>query len=285
MRRIFTLLLPFSLGLAFSACSKKAEQPAAAEPAVPSVAPVAADAPPADDTPVSFQLSGNTGTATPDATAAEANIEPARWLLELRPFYPLSLRMQGIEGRVDIRVLINTEGRVDRAEVIGTTEPRFNDFAVACMRGSRFVPQRENGVPVPLIGDFSVAFLSEYGSGSMPRNSPLARLALHDGTYYTTGPDGRLIPAESKEPITLLAVEPIVPESLRGGKAFKATAKITISEEGQVTKVDVSDATSDEFKRAVEEVLPFWQFVPRLKNGKPVQVTVTLPIVGPQKAK
>jgi len=271
--------------LSFAACSKKADQSAAAEPsasaAVPAPAPATATPPPVEEEPVSFQLSGKPAPANANTPASPQapDVEPARWLVQAPPFYPLSLRIQGIEGRVDVRVLINSQGLVDRAEVITSTEPRFNDHAVAALRASRFVPQRENGVAVPLVTDIPVPFVSEFGSASMPRNSPLALLAYNDGTFYMKGADGRLVPAEIEKPVRFAFLQPLLPATAKEGDSFKATIKVTVSEEGQPLNPIASNATSPEFAKALEAVMPFWQFLPKMKNGKPVKTTVEFPYV------
>jgi TonB family protein len=293
MRRICSSTLLLCLTAFFAACSKKASESATAETPAPGTdpAPAVVAPPPGENEEVGFSLSGSNAPASDVAAApggttspqAESTIERGRWLLEMPPFYPFSLRMQGVEGQVAVRAVINTNGRVDQAQVIASSEPRFNEYALACIRASRVIPPKENGKPIPVVNDFAVTFQSEFGTGDARGNSPLSRFSLFDGTYYMTGADGRLSPAELREPVVLVAVHPLVPDSLRDATSFRANAKISVSAEGQVTSVAVSDATNDDFKKAVEEVLPFWQFIPRMKAGKPAATTVEIPIVGPAK--
>ncbi len=299
MRRLFFLVLLLSLNALFAACSKKTEKPAATEaPPETAGSPTATAAPTEDEQAVPFSLSGEQPGATTATTAASAptprasstlqpaapaaddsaTVQTARWLVQPNPFYPLSLRMQGIEGRVDVRILINTEGRVDRAEVIASTEPRYNDYAVAAMRASRFIPQRENGKPVPLVSNFSVNFISEFGSGTMSPDSPLARLAYQDGTYYAVDKEGHLKPAEIAKPIRLAFLPPLItPSIIAGNDTLRATIKVTVTEEGQSLNPSVTDASNPEFAKALEEVLPFWEFLPEMRHGKPARVAVQFP--------
>lgn len=276
----------------------KATPPAASPPAEPATAAPTAEA--GDDEEVSFSLDPSrksratppaTETATgktaatprPDSTPTTAaatddedGVQPAQWLVEAPPFYPLSLRMQGIEGRVEIRVTINTEGLPENPEVVASTEPRFNEYALAAVRASRFIPQRENGKPVASVAQLSVPFLSEFGSRSMPAGSPLAQLVYHDGTYYTLDAQGKFRPANAP-PVRLLAFVPMALPDIEGMDALTATVKMTVNEEGQVLNPSVTNATNPEFARVLEACLPFWQFIPRLVNGRPVATPVEFP--------
>lgn len=288
MRWHLPLLVLISGGLLFSACSKKSTPastppPAAPAPATTTAAPAATDT---SDTGVSFNLSGSkpgdTGTSAtdtfmPSKPAGEDTSEAPRMISRVFPFYPLSMRMQGIEGRVDVRVLINTEGRVERAEVLSSTEPKFSEYALAAARLCRFTPAKENGKPVPLTTGFSVPFVSEFGTGSMPDHSPLAHLAYLSGEYYSVNETGKLAPAEYKVPVALLQLQPDVPVSAKPGETLTAKVRFTLSDEGQVMNPVVTNSTNAEFTHAIAEVMPFWQFIPRIKNGKAVSGPVELP--------
>ena len=283
MRRYIPFLALVSGSILLPACSKK-NTPAATP--TPAAAANPAPAPAENNDGISFSLSGNkpggagtsaTDTFSPNKPAGAADTESPRLLARVIPFYPLSMRMQGIEGRVDIRILINTEGRVERAEVISSTEPKFVDFALAAVRLFRFTPARENGKAIPIATAFSVPFLSEFGTGSMPPDSPLARLAYLSGEFYSVNETGKLSRAEIKKPLALLQMEPAIPETGKPGETLTAKVKFTLTEEGQVVNPTISDSTNAEFTRAIQEVMPFWQFIPRIKNGKPVAMTVELP--------
>jgi TonB family protein len=294
MRASLPLLVLLIGGSIFTACSKKADTdptassgtPASTEAAATSAASAPTPTPPptpAEDSGISFSLSGgnastgsgNTpssgGGTTPGAGSAGATpaYEPAQMVNRIYPFYPLSLRMQGVEGRVDLRLRINATGQLEHAEVFKTTEPRFSEFALAAIRTAKFAPARENGKPVPSEGIVPIPFVSELGRGGLSPDSPLARIAYLDGLYYMKDATGKMIPADTKEPFRLSIITPF-PENAKPGETLKARVKVAINEEGQVKSVSVSEASTPEFGAALKEIALFWQFIPRLKAGKPV---------------
>ena len=65
------------------------------------------------------------------------------------PAYPALSRRMGEEGRVMVRLLVDTSGRVDRAEVRASSgSSRLDQAALAAVRAWRFAPPRRDGEPV-----------------------------------------------------------------------------------------------------------------------------------------
>jgi TonB family protein len=274
MRPLFPIVALLAGGTLFTACSKKADTAPGASSSPDQATTETVGVPPAGgNSEITFSLSGNkdgtTGGAAGSSAAAEGTYIEARQINDIYPFYPLSLRMRAIEGRVDIGVHINTEGRVESTEVLNSTEERFTPYALAAVRTARFIPAMDNGKPVPTQGRMSVPFVSELGSGKLTPDSILGRIAYLDGIYYTKDVNGKMVPAETKEPLRFSIITPF-PGNAKPGEELKARVRVSITEEGQVTSVSVSDASSPEFAAALKEVALFWQFIPRMKAGKPV---------------
>ncbi len=64
------------------------------------------------------------------------------------PDYPDSLRVQGVEGAVVIKVLIDTEGSVDQAVVLQSAHPVLDSLALKAVGECRFRPGSQRGIPV-----------------------------------------------------------------------------------------------------------------------------------------
>lgn len=65
------------------------------------------------------------------------------------PRYPEVARRSGIEGNILVRVLISSEGKVQKAEVLrGMTI--FHEAALTAVRQYEFAPARQNDKPVPV---------------------------------------------------------------------------------------------------------------------------------------
>ena len=59
---------------------------------------------------------------------------------------------------------------------------------------------------------------------------------------------------------------------------LNANLRITIDNEGRILKTEISGEYSSEFWIAVNEALSGLTFEPALDNGKPIQITIVLPV-------
>ncbi|TVR53776.1 MAG: energy transducer TonB [Puniceicoccaceae bacterium] len=224
--------------------------------------------------------------ASRDALAREAapsddqpTIEPPEFVEFYLPFYPLSARMEGIEGEVILAFTINENGRVVEPRIHSSTEPRFNGFALEAARDWRFRPVRINGEPVPIEIQYPVYFISEYGSGWLEADSPLATLVFLDGRYYRVGERPRYRLAEAE-------VTPIHREMPRYPDAFdeervagRVVLAFTVTEEGKVREPEVVESSHAEFEQSALTAIRYWQFLPRIRNGEPRVSRVQIPIL------
>lgn len=64
--------------------------------------------------------------------------------------YPEEARRQGIQGRVVLDFVVNTDGRTEMIEVAESLHPLCDSSAVRAVRQTRFVPGRQRGEPVPV---------------------------------------------------------------------------------------------------------------------------------------
>lgn len=62
--------------------------------------------------------------------------------------YPPGLERLGIEGTVEVRVLVNDRGRVEEATVVGTVRRELRDAAVDTVKKWIYNPATRAGVPV-----------------------------------------------------------------------------------------------------------------------------------------
>ncbi|HWA11156.1 MAG TPA: energy transducer TonB [Opitutaceae bacterium] len=68
-----------------------------------------------------------------------------------RPLYPSEMKARNLEGTVTVKFVIGEAGSVVEAAVIGTTNPGFNEQALAAVRKWTFRPATVNGVPVRIL--------------------------------------------------------------------------------------------------------------------------------------
>ena len=113
----------------------------------------------------------------PDAyyfSARDLDIRPAP-RMRIAPLYPAHLAAQQARGYVILRLLINEDGLVDRAEVVRSEPPGvFDDAAVAEFSAGRFTAGVRNGRPVKSEMYYEVRFDYEPPPLNLPRG-PSAR--------------------------------------------------------------------------------------------------------------
>ncbi len=64
------------------------------------------------------------------------------------PDYPVELRRQGISGLVAVVIVIDEDGKVIEAEVSKSSDPGFEESALAAVRKWRFKPAKVEGAAV-----------------------------------------------------------------------------------------------------------------------------------------
>jgi protein TonB len=73
---------------------------------------------------------------------------PARPLRPIEPDYPPRLRALGIEGEVEARVLVLSDGSVGGAQLVTSTHDDFTVAVREALREARFRPAQLRGKPV-----------------------------------------------------------------------------------------------------------------------------------------
>ena len=64
------------------------------------------------------------------------------------PKYPAILKQAGIEGDVELKLAVNEQGKVDKAEAVKTSNADFIPAAMAAAKQWEFTPATDNGKPI-----------------------------------------------------------------------------------------------------------------------------------------
>jgi TonB family protein len=72
--------------------------------------------------------------------------------------FPAELVKQGVEGAVEVRVNIDTSGRVEACDIATAFHPLLDSLVVSAMRTARFSPAYESGKAVPATISMQLAF-------------------------------------------------------------------------------------------------------------------------------
>ncbi|RKX31100.1 MAG: hypothetical protein DRP71_13950 [Verrucomicrobia bacterium] len=200
----------------------------------------------------------------------EVVVQSPEPLVYVAPFYPLSKRMEGIEGQVVLQFVIDRMGRVVNPTVSSSTVPEFNEYALQAARDWRFIPALVEGKPVDLEVAYPVRFASEKGSLGVAPGSIFSRLDLIFDTYYVKGPDGYELAEFEVTPIYQQV--PQRPFDNDGNLiSGKVLISFTVSTEGQTEDARVIESTATELEMPALAAIKYWQFIPRIREGKPVR--------------
>jgi protein TonB len=81
-------------------------------------------------------------------------------------YYPEQARRDGQEGRAQVKICINTSGKVETAEIVTSSGfPALDDAAIKVGKAFRFKPPTQEGKPVSTCPVLPVKFELHAGSG------------------------------------------------------------------------------------------------------------------------
>ena len=207
----------------------------------------------------------------------EVLVQSPQPLVFFAPFYPFSKRMEGIEGQVVLQFVIDRTGRVVNPTVSASTVPDFNEYAVEAARDWRFLPALVEGKPIDLEVAYPVTFASEKGSLGADPNSVFSRLDLIFDTYYVKGPDG--YEKAEFEVTPIYRQVPLRPEDEEGDPiAGRVLLTFTVTAEGRVQDARVVESSDTRLEMPALTAIKYWQFIPRIREGKAVAGRVQQPI-------
>lgn len=113
----------------------------------------------------------SSAVATPAPLPAPASPAPPRielpstqadYLNNPPPAYPRLSRRLGEQGKVVLRVLINTDGRAEQAQILTSSGyERLDQTALATVQAWRYVPGKRNGVAEAMWFNVPIQFVLE----------------------------------------------------------------------------------------------------------------------------
>jgi len=95
----------------------------------------------------------------PSAQVTELPSLSNREALNLRKYYPAAAKRKGFEGDVVLRLLVDADGTVVKADVVSDPGEGLGPAAIqAALHELRFTPPKVNGVPVATTIPFTLHF-------------------------------------------------------------------------------------------------------------------------------
>ena len=184
------------------------------------------------------------------------------------PIYPLDLRKAGTTGEVKVDFIVNTEGTVEDAYVVSSTNPGFENAALEAVRHWKFQPGMKYGHPVNAHMRVPIGFsLSESGSGPAANFVPgsFATTTTIPGPNEASGaPDSMPYPFGGRRPIAY-------PESMSAaGIAGDVVVEFDVDAHGNVTYARVVSSPHPDFDEPCLEAVRLWKFQPAVKDSRAV---------------
>ncbi|MEL7061072.1 MAG: energy transducer TonB, partial [Acidobacteriota bacterium] len=95
-----------------------------------------------------------------DLVEMGAGVKPPKLTVPPKPRYPeMARRFRKTSATVEVRVLVDENGRVIRAERVGPEQKYgFDDEAVSAAKRARYQPASKDGVPVKMWSNLKIEF-------------------------------------------------------------------------------------------------------------------------------
>ena len=224
----------------------------------------------------------------------------AELVAALQAGYPAELRAGGVEGTVQVSMIVGVDGTVSQPSVVRSTHAGFDSATVAAVGMLRFEPARVGGRPVrarvelpvqwrlaaPAPAEAAAAAApapapppAHSGRGLIRRVPPTAQApeALGAGEYELRHVEVR------PRPLNLDAFRRVLernyPPAMRGSRTEGTVeVRFRVTEDGATDRITIVRSTEPGFNEATIESVRDLRFSPALLDGRPVKVWVILPI-------
>jgi TonB family protein len=163
---LLLVLIILIAGLGFWLWPRSGPEAPTPAPAGETGVPAAVPAPPAP--PPAPPPEASPSAPPPEASPSAPSLDhPVSWEavdqlprlgFRVRPDYPEDLRGEALAAEVRLRLTVDTDGTVARAEVLESPHPAFDEPALAAARQFLFEPATRDGTPVSFAIETTVAF-------------------------------------------------------------------------------------------------------------------------------
>ncbi|WP_412068224.1 TonB family protein [Rubrivirga sp. IMCC43871] len=188
--------------------------------------------------------------------------------LQRRVVYPESARREGVQGQVVIEFVVDEEGRVVDPDVLRSPAPVLARAALAAVRGSRFTPGSQDGLPVKVRFAVPITF----------------RLADPEPSALSTTSEAsddldRLVQPQLIGGLAALQGRVVYPvDARRGGIQGQVIVEFVVDEQGGVLDPVAVRSPHPLLSAAAIEAVRQSQFVPGSLDGQPVKVQFAVPV-------
>lgn len=170
--------------------------------------------------------------------------------------YPKIAVLSGIKGTVLTSLIIDQQGNVIGTEIMKSAHPMLDSAALRVLRATKFTPGMKDNkaVTTKVVIPIRFAFDGDAEEGGQPQLTPVGGMqAILSKVVY---PDA----------------------AVKNGTQGRVLLRISVSKKGDVTGIKVMEGLKDGCTEAAKKAVKSTKFNPALKDGKPIDSEVVLPI-------
>jgi TonB family protein len=177
------------------------------------------------------------------------------------PVYPTKAKMQAIEGKVFLKLLIDEKGNVVKSKIDRGVNPLLDKAALEAAKGAKFSPALIKDKPVKVWVVLPIAFKLDMDSSEKEKMPGMNEFTKVD-----------------KYPELVHAEKPVYPEEAKKNKIEgKVYVKVLVDKDGSVKKTVIIKSDNEIFNQPAIDATMKSTFTPALLNKEPLAVWVVLP--------
>lgn len=213
-----------------------------------------------------------------DAQPALANADEVRQALQRA--YPPLLRDAGVQGMVQVALVVGADGSVRDARLEQTSHDAFGAPALGVARTMRFTPAQRDGRAVPVRLSLPIAFQLLAGGEQLHKGleplPPMRPPAPSDEVPLSAVDQ---LPALTNAAEISQLLQTRYPPLLRdAGMTGVVQVQVVVAPDGTVRSASVESATHELFAAPAAAVAARMRFRPAMKDGRPVATRLIIPI-------
>jgi TonB family protein len=180
----------------------------------------------------------------------------------VEPKYTAEARLAGIQGDVDLDIVVLANGTVGDVRVTKSLEPGLDAQAIVSAKQWLFKPAMKDGSPVNMIVGLAIEFRLR---GVPPANPAAVPKAAAPNTQGIVPPK----PVKSVNP-------KYTSEAMRAKIQGNVDVEIVVLTDGSVGDARVTKSLDPGLDEAAVAAAQQWRFQPATKDGQPVEYTATV---------
>jgi TonB family protein len=191
-------------------------------------------------------------------------------LKPIKPVYPPEAISQNIQGKVFVKVTIDTKGRVLKAEIANGINQSLNKAALEAVGRMEFTPAIVKGRSTKISTAIPISFI--LAAENYPTDTKV-ELDIKENE-----PDPRVFELVEKEPAPVKLTKPVYPQSAIKKKITGLVIlRVLVSKTGKPIKTLIIKADNKIFIEPAKEAAMKTTFTPAIKNGQPVLCWINIP--------